>query len=83
MKIKSYIWVIAAIIIIFLSIFFRNLIMHSRLENSYKKMNDSSKLPFGFSMLPTDSGMQPGYYIWILGPFEYRNRNTGTWGWQE
>lgn len=80
---KKIIMLFSILIIITIIIALRNTLMHSRLSKSFKKMDSRENLPFGFHIVPTDIGPQPGYYIWVLGPFEYRDRITEEWGWQE
>lgn len=60
----------------------RNVWMGSRLERNWKDYNTRGRLPLGFEWVQDDMGEKhAGFYAWPLGPYIYRDKNTGEeWG---
>lgn len=59
----------------------RNSYCMYRMDTSYLQLYKTSdgEPPLFFDFVVNQNGKHIGFWYWPLGPFEYRDRNTGAW----
>lgn len=80
---KKLIISIVLVVVFFAFFIARNEYFHWCLEKNYKSINARKTPPFGFEEVNDENGSHYGYHIWMLGPYEYRDKNSGEWKWTE
>lgn len=75
---------ILILISLVLFVFLRNSYMHNHLKKNWFQLNNNlNNLPHGFEIITDENGDHAGYFIWLLGPYEYRDSKDGELKWSE
>ncbi len=76
--------VLAFLLLLVSGIALRNWRMNKKLTEDWMTISKSlHRLPLGFEVVTDENGDHAGYFIWLLGPYEYRDSKTGELMWTE